>query len=803
MKFSFSWLKAHLDTTCDSTEIADWLTKIGIEVESIERPGDAIAHITLARIVKANPHPHADRLKVCQVETFDGLKEVVCGAPNARIGLVTAFVAPGQVVPITGEKLKNAIIRQVESYGMLCSAGELCLGDGFSQEGILEFDPALPVGTSLADALHLSDTIFTVSITPNRSDWLSVYGIARDLAAAGVGRLIEKEDVIIDVKIPCLTQVAVDSAAEKDCPYFVGRLIKGIKNGPSPQWLQERLRAAGQKSINAVVDVLNYLLFDMGRPMHAFDSNTLKGSLHVRHARQGESLLALNGKDYQLDSHTLIIADEAVPLSLAGIMGDQASGCTLETTDVFLESAYFDPIQIAKTGRTLNVHSESRFRFERGVDSAEVLKGLEKATHMIVEICGGLASEVVSSGKAFQHEKSVTLNRARIIAYAGLDIPAAPQILEKLGFKHAEGTAPKWGAQPTDRDRVEVITPPWRHDVSIEQDLIEEVLRIYGYDEIPETPLPLSRPKSVPSSQGGIVRRVLAGRGLMEIASWSFIPEKVAQLFGWTDPQLKLINPISQDMSVMRPSLLPGLLTACQYNLDRAQERVALFEVESAYESIQIEGQRLMAAGVRCGVTHSAHWSTPTKSNTIYDVKADVWALVEGLGLNTQALRLSQENLPVHYHPGRSAVIIGPNNKSLGYFGELHPQVAKALSLDKVCYVFEVYVDAFTAVAQKKSRSLLTLHPLLPIERDFAFLVEHKTPAEFLFKAAKKADRKIVDVTLFDVFEGKGIEPGYKSIALRVLIQPQEANLTDADIKNISDAIVAAVEKSCQGKLRT
>jgi phenylalanyl-tRNA synthetase beta chain len=834
MKFSLSWLKAHLQTDLSAPHIADHLTKIGIEVESVEYPGEGIRHITVARIVETQPHPHADRLKVCQVETFEGIKEVVCGAPNARAGLVTAFVAPGQVVPVSGEKLKPAVIRQVASHGMLCSAQELCLGDAFAQEGIMELDSSLKVGTSLADALGLNEAVFTVSITPNRSDWLSVHGIARDLAAAGVGTLNHPlnshyhplnchsragGNPEASKQIPSLNEewipacagmtksevmVQIDPTASGDCPYFVGRAIEGIQNGPSPQWLQDYLNAVGQKPINAVVDILNFILFDVGRPMHAFDASVLKGALQIRHAKPGETLLALNGKTYELTPEVLVVADGTAPQSIAGIMGGEVSGCTEQTTTVFLESAYFEPVEIAKAGRKLNLHSESRFRFERGVDPAWVVKGLDMATQLILEICGGRASAVVSAGLQPQQQKKVTLTRERLRQYAGMDIPSAPGILEKLGFEFGGGKVPVWSGQITHDDYVEVLAPTWRHDVAIEQDLIEEVLRINGYDLIPQTSLPLLPPRKVMPSNGGLARRTLAQRGLMEVATWSFIAEPIAQAFGGVDPDLKLINPISQDMAVMRPSLLPGLLTSCQRNLDRAQERVALFEVESVYQGTAISDQRLMAAGVRCGVHQSPHWAAKTRASSVYDVKADVWAVIEGLGVNVQGLRLTGgEALPAHYHPGRSTVVIGPDNKPIGFFGELHPQVAKVLSLDKVSAIFEIYLDAFAPYALKMPRSPLALNPLLPLERDFAFLVAEKTEVESLIRTAKKADRQIVAVSLFDVFAGKGVEPGWKSVALRIKIQPQGASLTDPEIKTISDAVIAAIEKTCQGKLRT
>ena len=809
MKFSLSWLKAHLKTDLDAPQIAHWLTKIGIEVETIHYPGEGVRHITVARIIATKPHPHADRLKVCHVETFEGPKEIVCGAPNAREGLVTAFVAPGQVVPATGEKLKPALIRQVASDGMLCSAKELGLSDRFPQEGLMELAPSLQVGTSLAEALNLEEAIFTVSVTPNRPDWLSVYGLARELAATGVGELHAPCAALFTGVLPASAQpisLSIAPAAAEACPYFTGRLIEGIKNGPSPQWLQDRLNSVGQKPINKVVDILNFILFDQGRPMHAFDATTLQGSLQVRYAKEGESLVALNGKTYDLSSEMLVIADERTPHSLAGIMGGESSGCTEETTCVFLESAYFDPILIAQTGRKLNLHSESRFRFERGVDPAWVKEGLDQATQLILELCGGTAWEIVSGGVQPQLQKHVTLTRQRLWEYGGLDIPSAPAILASLGFSFPGGSWDPWSpeAHAPFSEQVTVLTPPWRHDVSLEQDLIEEVLRIHGYDLIPQVPLPLRRPQKITPSTGALARRILAQRGLMEVATWSFIPETTARLFGSTNPQLKLKNPISQDMSFMRPSLLPGLLAACQRNLDRAQERVALFEVESVYGGTALKDQQLMAAGVRCGTHHTTHWAAKARIPNVYDVKADVWNVIEGLGLNVQGLRLTKgEHLPAFYHPGRSACVLGPDNKVLGCFGVLHPQVAQALSLDHAPMVFEIHLEAFAPYTLKMPRSLLTLNPLLPVERDFAFLVPERTEVESLLKAAKKADRHIIATTLFDVFEGKGMEPGFKSVAFRVKIQPQGTSLTDRDLKTLCESVVTAIEKTCQGKLRT
>jgi phenylalanyl-tRNA synthetase beta chain len=806
MKFSLSWLKQHLQTAASSDEVASTLNNIGIEVEDTQDLGATIAHITVAKILKAEQHPNADRLKVCLVETNQGPVKLVCGAQNARDGLVTAFVAPGQIVPKTGQTLKKSVIRDVESNGMLCSAIELCLSET-SDGTIIELDPTLEIGTSLAQALGMNDTVFTVAVTPNRSDCLSVRGIARDLAAAGIGSLVQNIYPMHTSSTPSSIQIELQPEAAVDCPFFMGRMIEGVQNKASPDWLKHKLQSIGLKPISALVDITNYVLFDIGRPLHVFDADKIDGNIIIRHAYPGEEMLALNGKSYTLDQNMLTICDSKKALSIAGIMGSENSGCQMDTSRIFLESAYFNCDSIARTGRALNIHSDARYRFERGVDPARVQKGLNMATKLILEICGGQASAIASTGSEPKSNISARLRRDRIIQYAGIDIPTAPLILEKLGFTFDPKSAPIWSQNnkldpSRSFDTLDATVPSWRHDVRIEEDLIEEVLRIHGLDRIPDEPLPHKPALKLKPSKSSIVRRTLALQHLVEIVTWSFLDENDAQIFGANVQSLKLINPISSELNVMRPSLLPNLLKASQKNLDKGLDQVNLFEVGAVYHGTLPEQQVSMAAGVRTGPSQILHWSTTLKNVDVFDVKGDVLAVLENMGVNPSSLRYSSDDLPSWYHPARSSSIISPQNKIIGYFGELHPRIQRQLSIKKPHVIFEIFLEHLPPFSIKAPRSSLMINPLMPVERDFAFILDQKMSAENLAKAVKKADRRIHNVTIFDIFEGKGIDPGSKSVAVRVMLQPVDLTFTDADIQAISQSIIQNVDKFCQGKLR-
>jgi phenylalanyl-tRNA synthetase beta chain len=806
MKFSLSWLKQHLQTSASCDDVASALNTIGIEVEEILDLGAAIAHITVAKILKAEKHPHADRLKVCEVETNQGVVQLVCGAQNARDGLVTAFVAPGQIVPQTRQVLKKSVIRNVESHGMLCSAAELCLSEA-SDGTIIELDFKLDTGTSLAQALGMNDKVFTVAVTPNRSDCLSVRGIARDLAAAGIGSLVQNIYPMHTSSTPSSIQIERRSEATGDCPFFMGRMIEGVENKPSPDWLIHKLQSIGLKPISALVDITNYVLFDIGRPLHVFDADKIDGNLMIRYAYPGEEMLALNGKSYSLNQNMLTISDSKKALSIAGIMGSEHSGCQMSTTRIFLESAYFNCDSIARTGRSLNIHSDARYRFERGVDPARVQKGLNMATKLILEICGGQASATVTVGNEPKPNITARLSRHRIMQYAGIDIPTAPLILEKLGFTFESKTAPIWSqnnkpAPSGSWDELEATAPSWRHDVRIEEDLIEEVLRINGLDRIPDEPLPYKAASKLKPSTSSIVRKTLASQNLVEAVTWSFLDEVDAQIFGGTNPSLKLINPISSELNVMRPSLMPNLLKASQKNLDKGLDQINLFEVGAVYHGTLPEQQVSMAGGVRTGPSHGAHWSIPTKSVDIFDVKSDLLAVLENMGVNPSSLRYSRDNLPSWYHPARSSCVMSHQNKIIGYFGELHPRVQKQLDIKKTHVIFELFLEHLPPFSIKAPRSPLMINSLMPVERDFAFILDKKMSAEHLVKAVKKADRRIIHVTIFDIFEGKGIDPAAKSVALRVTLQPIDLSFTDADIQTISQSIIQNVDNFCQGKLR-
>ena len=827
MKFTFSWLKSHLQTSASPQEIADTLTCLGIEVESAHNPATHLNGIVSAKIVTADRHPNAERLQVCQVDTGTQVLEVVCGAPNARAGLITAFIAPGTVLPTSGEPLRAASIRGVQSHGMLCSAQELNLQNDESKDGILELAADTPLGSPIADVLGLNDPLFEVAVTPNRPDCLSVRGIARDLMAAGLGTLQQRLYPTISTALACAIPVTIAHDALTACPFFVGRIIEGVKNGPSPAWLQKKLLSIGVRPLSALVDITNYVLFDVGQPMHVFDADQLDGPLQVSFAQEGETLNALNGKTYTLDDTMAVIRDGSEVRSLAGIMGGETSGCTEKTTRVFIESAYFNPLSITLTGRKLQLISDSRFRFERGVDHARVLKAMNMATQLILEHCGGTASNLVTAGhepKPIKSDGAIRFSREHIYTYSGIDVPSAPLFLEKLGFRFEEHpTLPAWKFHDLTNKSPEVISklfeedvitvspPSWRHDIHIEQDVIEEVLRLNGYDKIPSVPLPNPHCQSTQPTDLSLkaqARHILAMRGLHEAMTWSFISPAAAALFQGNQPDLTLRNPISAELAVMRPSLLPNLIEASQRNWDRSQERIGFFEVGTQFSSSLISGQHLVASGLRSGLSQDIHWSRPTSNTDIYDVKGDVLETLHTLGIHPNALRITTDLIPSWYHPGQSARVMGANNKTLAYFGAIHPTTLEKLNHEKPCFGFEIFLDALpqllaTVPAQQGARSRLEMWSLLPVFRDFSFLAEEKVLAESILKAVKKTDRLISEAMVFDVYQGRGINPGHKSISVRVTLQPRDKTLTEPEISAICDRIVQNVTTSCGAILRS
>lgn len=801
MKFTLSWLKDHLETDEPLEKLADRLTMIGLEVENIEDKAKALKPFTIAKVISAEQHPNADRLRVCMVDTGDGGApvQVVCGAPNARAGLVSVFSPPGTYIPGKDITLGVGTIRGVESRGMLCSAAELQISN--DHDGIMELPEDAPVGAGYAEWAALGDPVIEINLTPNRQDCTGVHGIARDLAAADMGKFKDASIKPIKGEFPCPVKVTVEDAAL--CPGFALRLVRGVKNGPSPEWLQKRLTAIGLRPINALVDITNFMTYDRARPLHVFDAKKVVGNLVVRRARDGEALLALDGRAYNLDPSICVIADQHGVESLAGIMGGEASGCDENTTDVLIESALWNEINIAQTGRKLGINSDARYRFERGVDPAFMVPGLELATKLVMELCGGTPSENVVVGKTFGDDRVIDFPLTEVKRLSGIEVPQVEMklILTRLGFMMA-------GPGPV----VKVAVPSWRSDVHGKADIVEEVVRIYGVDKVPMTPFERGEDarKAVLTPlqlRTRRARRSLASRGMVEAVTWSFITKPAAQLFGGGQRELEVANPIAADLSDMRPSLLPGLVAAAQANADRGFGDVVLFEVGQVFRGDRPQDQFMAASGVRRGLASSEglgrHWSGSAQANVL-DTKADALAVLAAAGAPMQALQIVAGG-PGWLHPGRSGTIqIGPQNV-LGYFGEMHPRALEALGADGPLVVFEVILDRIPEAKKKPTRAkpLIELSAFQPVSRDFAFIVDRTVKAGDIVRAAVSVDKKLITgVNVFDVYEGKGIDDGRKSIGIAVTIQPREKTLTDQEIEAVAAKIVAEVTKKTGGTLR-
>jgi phenylalanyl-tRNA synthetase beta chain len=804
MKLTFGWLKEHLDTARSLDEIAAKLTMIGLEVERIEEKAKLFAPFVIARVVEAKPHPNADRLRVCMVDAGDGKPiQVVCGAPNARTGMKGVFAQPGAFIPGKNLTLGVGKIRDVESRGMLVSEFELQISD--DHEGIIELPDDAPVGVPYAKYAGLDDPMIEINLTPNRGDATGVHGIARDLAAAGIGKLKDTPIKTVKGQFPCPVKVTLDFGATTSlCPAFALQLIRGVKNGPSPDWLARRLTAIGLRPINALVDITNFITYDRGRPLHVFDAAKVRGDLTVRRARAGESLLVLDGKTYALDETMCVIADDHGVESLAGIMGGEKTGCSEATTDVLIESALWVPMNIAQTGRKLGINSDARYRFERGVDPALMVPGLESATRMVMDSCGGTASEVTVAGSAAAPERVIDFPVAETGRLTGLAVPLADarRVLESLGFKVAGQGA-----------RVKVAPPSWRGDVQDKADLVEEVVRIVGVDKVPSTPFdrgeaprkPVLTPIQIRTRKA---KRALAARNLTEAVTWSFIGKKHAELFGGGKPELALANPIAAELSDMRPSLIPGLVAAAQKNADRGFPDVALFEVGQIFRGDRPEDQLTAAAGLRRALAKPSgigrHWAKRDGEVDAFDAKADALAVLAAAGAPASALQ-TMPGGPTWFHPGRSGTIqIGPQNV-LGHFGELHPRALEALDAEGPLIAFEVILERIPEPRTRGSRAkpVLELSPFQPVQRDFAFVVDREVKAAEIVRAAQSADRKLITgATVFDLYEGQGIAPGKKSIAIAVTLQPRERTMTDAEIEALAAKIVTEVGKRTGGVLR-
>jgi phenylalanyl-tRNA synthetase beta chain len=801
MKFTLPWLKEHLDTAASLPEIVDKLTMIGLEVERVEDKAALLKPFVIVNVLSAEKHPNADRLRVCIVDIGDGKPiQVVCGAPNARAGMKGVFSPPGTFIPGKNMTLSVGTIRGVESRGMLCSAAELMMSD--DHEGIIELPSDAPVGQVFAEWAGISEPVIEINLTPNRPDCAGVNGIARDLSAASIGDYKDNTPEPVKGTFACPVKVTIEEPAL--CPAFGLRLVKGVKNGPSPEWLQKRLTAIGLRPINALVDITNFITFDRARPLHVFDANKVKGNLTIRQSKNGETLRALDGKTYTLDETMCVIADDKGVESLAGIIGGEGSGCDDGTTDVLIESALWNELNIAQTGRKLGINSDARYRFERGVDPDFMLPGLELATRMILDLCGGEPSNIVVAGDPRAKERVIEFSLNELPRLSGIKLPLSEtkHVLEKLGF-----------AVRSQEELVKVTVPSWRPDVYVGADIVEEIVRIVGVDRVPSTPFPRGENPRKPiltaiQNRTRTAKRALAARGLTEAVTWSFVSKREAESFGGGKPELTLANPIAAELSDMRPSLIPGLIMAAQRNADHGFPDVALFEVGQIFKGDQPQDQLSAATGLRRALAKpegiGRHWSSKSEPVNVFDAKTDALAVLAAVGAPMQALQIVAGG-PVWLHPGRSGTIqMGPKNV-LGVFGELHPRTLAALKAEGPLVAFEIILENIPEPKARatRARSMLELSPFQPVERDFAFVVDSIVKAADIVRAAQSVDKKlIVDVSVFDIYEGKGVELGKKSIAIAVTLQPREKTMTDQEIDEIGQRIVEEVRMRTGGALR-
>ena len=801
MKFTLSWLKRHLDTSASLEEISDTLTAIGLEVEEIIDNEARYAPFTVAYVEAAEKHPDADKLQVCTVKTADGTQQIVCGAPNARAGMKGIFAPEGTYIPGLDVMLKKAKIRGVESCGMLVSEKEMELSD--EHKGIIEVDDKYDIGTPMAEVFGLNDPVIDIALTPNRADCAGVRGIARDLAAAGLGDLKPLQLPEIETKGKSSVTVTIE---DNGCAQFIGRTIKGVQNTPSPDWLQRLLKAVGLRPISALVDITNFMTLDHARPLHVYDADKLAGNILVDKTRDGDELEALNDQSYKTGEGAIGIYDDSGLIGLGGIVGGTATGCNEGTKNVFVEAAYFDPSRIARTGRDLGIDSDARYRFERGTDPEFTKDGIEIATALILEICGGEASNITDAGKPPKWQRDIDYDPAYMEQLIGLDVPAErqKQILENLGFN-------------VQCDKTFTIQPPsWRGDVEGKADIAEEITRIVGFDDIPsvsvtaETSVPA--PAETPLlARTRAARSAMAARGLQECVTWSFLSKSEALAFGANDNQitdLTLQNAISQDMSIMRPSILPNLIAAAGRNAAKGFADVALCEVGPVFNSPKPDGQTIMASGIRAGRKGDRHWAdqNATRAVDLYDAKADAIAALKAAGAPENALGVNAQitrDAADYFHPGRSGAIrLGKN--VLAQFGEIHPAVLEELDIKGPVVGFEVFLENIPESRKKGTeKPFLNVPPLQALTRDFAFIVDETVESRDVIKAAMAADKKLIETAeIFDVYQGKGVDEGKKSLALSVTIQPDGETLTDDQIDALMKAVIDMVEKKVGGILR-
>ncbi len=795
MKFTLSWLKEHLETTATLQQIDETLTRIGLEVEEIINPAAALDNFVTARIDSVENHPDADKLHVLCVNDGTNKYQVVCGAPNVREGLIGIFAREGTLIPLFNERLKRATIRGVESCGMMCAIDEIGLGT--AHDAIIELPADTPIGAKASEILNV-DPVIEVSITPNRAECLGVRGIARDLAAAGLGTLKPLNIKKTEGKFANPIKISVDCPTE--CPVYTGRYIKGVNNhAETPKWMKDRLNAIGIHSISPLVDITNYINYDLARPLHVFDADKLKGNITVRMAHEGEKFVALNEKEYILPDYALGICDEEGVQCLGGIMGGLEKGCSENTVNVLLECALFKPECIAKTGRHLQIDSDSRYRYERWVDPKSNISGSDYATQLILQICGGEASDLTVCGSEDAYKPQVAyLRPERLETFIGMPVSAekSMHILQSLGFNVS-----------LENGKIKAVSPSWRGDIEGEHDLIEEVVRMIGLDEIPAVSLPhdkLPKPILTPTQHNAmIVKHELALRGMYETVTWSFADSDIAQYFRQNSDIVLVQNPIIKEMDEMRPSILPNLLTAAKANVARGYTNLALFEVGPVFDGRNPTEQHTSAAGVRVGQTAKKEWSNASRAYDVFDAKADALAAIAAANGPVDNPQITTD-APSYYHPGRSGTIrLGKN--VLAWFGEIHPSILKKLDIKARVVAFEVNLDNIPLPRKStdKSRKKLELSAFQAIDKDLAFVVNKDVSAASILAAAKNADRNhITDVRIFDIYEGENLPAGKKSVAISLTFQPIEQTFTDKDIENLMNKVIVEVGKKTGGELR-
>ena len=790
MKFTLSWLQKYLKTKKNLNDICEKLTMLGIEVSEIIDNQNFFKQFKIAEVTDIQNHPNADRLKLCKVNDGKNNLNIICGAPNVKKGMKAVLAPVGTKMLEEDFIIQKSKIRGVESEGMLCSEKEI--GLGADCDGIIHLDQKIKVGSSLS-SLYPSEKIIDVEITPNRSDCLGVYGIARDLAASGEGIFIEKKVFNIKSKFKSKINIKISKEAKSACPVFYGRYIKNIKNCESPEWLKKKLQAVGLKPISALVDITNYLTIDYNRPLHVFDADKIKGNLEIYLAKGGESLKTLDEKDYKLSKEMVAIKDDKNLLSIAGVIGGASTMCDLNTKNVFLESAFFNPISIAKTGRLLNIETEARYRFERGVDPQSVSIGMEEATKLIMEICGGEASQVIYDGKIPMNKKQIIFDINKIENFVGIKISekVIQNILNNLGFKIIKN-GPKY----------KLSTPSWRHDIDNEADIIEEIIRIYGYDKIPSRSIYINNKQKIDNRcqiRELNIKRSLAQRGLTETVTWSFMSNKNAKIFNINN-SIEIQNPISSDLDVMRQSIIPNLLDAVRRNIANGEERVCLFEVGPIFNSKYKDEQQIFLSGIRFGKSKK-HWLEKERAYDVFDVKSDLETVLRCCKLSSKSYVLSSESSN-YFHPGKSGSINFPSKSKAGIFGEIHPDIIQKFQIDSPVYAFELNLNALPQES-KEIKKMFSNKNFQKVERDFAFIVDKKIESKMIIDLINKAENELIsEINIFDLYEGEGISDGKKSIAISVVLQPKERTLKDPEIELICKKIISNVVDSTGAVLR-